>query len=267
MNRDSDILRTFEIADDSLQGVLGYHLYATSMQQVANESAILTRLPDEKIPHTFSWFRYYDKQDLVNAFRVPVFELYQSRISLIAMTNVFEVALDSFILSLGEKGYPPKFKKKYPSYKDHIEWAYLESLKCDIGDKEAINRLPTTFGIVDNARRLRNLIVHNQGLFDTPYESQAIVSNNIQTEFVPDYWKFKKNQKLQVPIVMVTNDIVRFSMAHIEVLHVLHNGLQKRYFGFPEPYDYGRARKGIEWNKILWGSAKVKLLMYHRKIN
>ena len=100
MNRDTEIQRIFEIADDSLQGVLGYHLYVTAMQTEASVEKIWKHLPDESIPHTFSWIRFYRKQDLTNAFRPPVFQFFQSRVSLLAMTTVFEVALENFIRCL-----------------------------------------------------------------------------------------------------------------------------------------------------------------------
>ena len=35
MDRDMDIQRVFEIADDSLQGVIGYHLYVSAIQKCA----------------------------------------------------------------------------------------------------------------------------------------------------------------------------------------------------------------------------------------
>ena len=63
MNRNSDIQRVFEIADDSLQGVLGYHLYVIAMQKTVDPEKLLVHLPDKVIPHTFSWVRYYDKND------------------------------------------------------------------------------------------------------------------------------------------------------------------------------------------------------------
>ena len=270
MNRDTDILRVFEIADDSLQGVLGYHFYVIATQRDVNKERITQYLPDQCIPHTFSWVRFYRKQDLTNAFRPPIFELFQSRISLIAMTNVFEVALENFIRYLNQKGHPQFLKRKRLlrkakeklSYKTCITWAYNESRKCDIGDREAIKRLPLTFGIIDNARRLRNLIVHNHGLFNTFYEEDAINSDGVVKDLHPHYKQiFKKKPQRPTPVIMTTEYIIRFSRAHIEVLHVLHNRIQKQHFGFSKAYSYRREKKGIEWNRVLWGSAKVKILM------
>lgn len=257
MNRNLDIRKVFDIADDSLQGVLGYHCYVTSMQKNADMKKIWKYLPDNVIPHTFSWVRYYQKQDLTDTM-ASIFEFYQSRISLIAVVSVFEAALGDFIHYLNKNGYQQRLNSKElkgrgESYKTWIKWAYLEAQKCDIGDKKAIKRLPKTFGKIDNARRLRNLIIHNHGLFTERYEKGAINFGGIEIESHPDYAAFKKNPKIPSPIKITTQDIVDFSRSHIEVLHVLHNGIQKIFFGFSKAYDYRKEQKPIEWDKVLWG--------------
>ncbi len=257
MDRNIDIQKVFEIADDSLHGVLGYHLYYIAMQKSVDVKKIWEYLPDTAIPNTFSWKRYYQKQDLT-ATLTPIFEYYQTRFSLIAMVSVFQVALGNFIHHLNQNGHPQtlngkKLKGRDEKCKPSIKWAYLETRKCDIGDKKAINRLPKTFGKIDNARRLRNLIVHNYGLFKKKYEENAINFMDIEIELHPDYAKFKKNPQVPSPIKLTTKDIIDFSNSHIEVLHILHNSIQKNLFGFPEPYDYRKEQKRIEWDKALWG--------------
>jgi hypothetical protein len=175
--------------------------------------------------------------------------------------------LRNFILDLDQKGYNQfldrkKLTERNVSYKKCIRWAYGKSKKCDIGDREAVKRLSKTFGMIDNARRLRNLIVHNHGLFNLFYEKDAIESNGIVIYLHPHYQQlFRKNPQRSVPVIITTNVIVDFCRAHIEVLHVLHNYIQKEYFGFPKAYSYLRQQKGIEWNKILWGGAKVRIQM------
>lgn len=253
MKRDSDIKEVFEIADDSLQGVLGYHFYVIAMQKsVDGAEKIMKYLPDEVIPHTFNWVRNYQKQDLIDTMK-RIFELYQSRISLIAMVSVFEVVLENFVYHLNKKGRVQTLddkKLKNENYKTYLKWAYSI---CDFGDHEAISRLPKTFGKIDNARRLRNLIVHNQGLFKRDYKDDAISYRNIELELRPDYEQFKNNQQCPIPLQLTTEDIINFSRAHVEVLHVLHNSIQKKFFGCPEPYGYLQEEKGIEWDKVLWG--------------
>jgi len=107
--RNHEIQRIFEIADDSLQGVLGYHYYVMAINACANAIEISEYLPSisgqEAIPHTFTWIRFYRKKDLINTFRPPFFEYYQSRISLTAMISVFEDALEKFMIQLKSAGH------------------------------------------------------------------------------------------------------------------------------------------------------------------
>lgn len=247
MDPNPDIKKTFEIADDSLQGVLGYHFFVTAMQNGANPEKISGYLPDGVIPHTYSWDRHYQKQHLIGTLS-PIFELYQSRISLIAMVNVFEVAIKNFIRGLDQNEHPQALKRD--NYKERIKWARSQ---CNFGDSAAIPRLPKTFGKIDNARRLRNLIVHNHGLFTEFYEKDAIKHTDFKIQLHPDYAGFKKNQQILTSAKLTTNDIVDFSRSHIEVLHILHNSIQKDYFGFTDQYSYAVEQKPIEWDKVLWG--------------
>ena len=258
MGRNLDIQKVFEIADDSLLGVLGYHLYIVEMQKIIDGNKIWECLPNTAIPHTFSWNRYYQKQDLI-AKLTPIFEYYQTRVSLITMVSLFQVALGEFISHLDQNGHPQFLngnKLKVGGYEKcttSIEWAYLETRKCDIGDKEALSRLPKTFGKIDNARRLRNLIVHDHGLFKKKYIKTAINFEDIEIELHPDYAEFEKNPQVPSPIKLTTKDIIDFSRSHIEVLHVLHNGIQKNIFGFSKPYNYRKEHKLIIWDRALWG--------------
>jgi len=81
-SRDKDIQRVFEVADDSLQGILGHYMYVLAMHSASNIEKITEYLPDERFPMTFSWDRFYQKQDLIQAFKSHVFQFYQARISL-----------------------------------------------------------------------------------------------------------------------------------------------------------------------------------------
>jgi len=256
MKRDLEIQRIFEIADDSLIAVLGYHFYVISMEENINDNAIWTCLPDGVISHTFSWDRFYHKKDLIDQMS-SIFEFYQSRISMIAMVNVFEASLSDFISALNKKGKVQNFESNKLSgnstYKKRLKWAYRESIQCDIGDLNAIQRLPKTFGIIDNARRIRNLIVHNHGIFEDRYKEDAIKIDNISVNIHPDFSKHESNTNIKIPVIITTEDIKNFSRSHIEVLHILHNTIQKKYFNFLTPYDYRDCNKSIEWHRVLWG--------------
>jgi hypothetical protein len=257
-SRDKDIQRVFEIADDSLQGILGYHLYIVAMQLASNVEKIAQYLPDKAFQMTFEWIRYYKKDDLIQAFKPPFLEIYQSRISLTSLVTVFEVALDGFINNLAKKGYIKKLKNQ-KSVKKCIEWGYEQLSPCHVeGNDSMVKRLPVTFGIIDNARLLRNLIVHNQGLFDENYEQDAIKFKDIISDIHPHYCQFKANPQKPIPVIIDTAYFYHFSMACLEALHLLHNEIQMKYFGYNLGYDYRVERKAIEWNRALWGSAEVK---------
>jgi hypothetical protein len=260
--RDKGIQQIFEIADDSLQGVLGYHFYVYAVYLSADPNTIKVHLPTmsglEAFPHTFSWARYYQKGDLINTFLPPFFELLQARYSLIGITSIFDDVLSNFVEELQSNGHSLKLNsqvlEKNPKYWKTLKWAYYESRKCTIGDQNAIDRLPKTFGIIDEARVLRNLIVHNHGIFDEGYKKQKIDSKEIERYINPDYQKFKDTGE-NIPIIIKYEDVINFSKAHIEVLHILHNQIQKQYFGHPEPYDYRREGKNIGWDYAFWGNA------------
>lgn len=231
------------------------------MYKTSEIAKILPHLPDGAIPHTFSWVRYYQKGDLL-AKLIPIFESLQCRYSLVAMLNVFQVGLRNFLSRLFETNHvqdlsPKKLEKGLHSDKHRLNWAYTRARQCDVGDPEAIKRLPVTFSRIDNARRLRNDVVHNHGLFTERYESDALHFDNAEVILHPDYGLFKARQE-PVPIRLTTDNIVDFSRSHIEVVHVLHNEIQKHCFGHSDPYDlaydYRRQKKLIEWDKVFSGA-------------
>lgn len=262
MDRDKETQEIFEIADDSLQGIIGYQMYVSAMENAADHQRIMTNLPDQKFQMTFSWIRYYSKQTLLEAFKSPKLELYLSKILLVAMTGVFEASLVGFVKALDEKGFQQHLRKgrKHLGYKDYLIWAYDHASKCDIGNKQTLGRLPQTFGIIDNARRLRNVIVHCGGLFHQDYESDVLSYKDIVVDLHPGYEQFKRNSHKVIPVIIDQRYFHRLMLAHIEVLHILHNHIQKEYFGVLDGYSYSRERKSIGWERALWGKAKVLIL-------
>lgn len=260
MKRDTDIQRVFEIADDSLQGIIGYYMYVQAMRRAVSPDDLQRYLPDHRFQMTFSWDRFYLKQDLINVFKTEISEFYQCKLLLVELTSIFEAALGELISFLIQKGFPQRINgKKVPRYyKSHIVWALNQVRGCDLGDKKAINRLPQTFGIIDNARRLRNLIAHNHWVFNKFYEEDAITLEEIEVDMHPFYEHFKETER-SVPVVMDWRYLERLILAHIEVLHVLHNSIQKEYFGVNKGYSYAREQKPIAWHRAIWGKANVEL--------
>jgi len=257
MSRDLAIQRTFETADDSLHGIIGYHLYTIAMQKAVDEQDILRYLPEKSFQTTFSWIRYYNKEQLTKAFEPPCLELYQCKIQLVALTSIFEALLSDFIKFLQTKGFIKTSIRD--SYKSFIEWAYSQSLKANIGEKAALERLPISFGIIDNARRLRNLFTHNNGLFNKRYEKDAMRKNGIVVDVHPFYKEYEKNPRKKVPVVMDWRYFNKFILAHIEALHILHNQIQSEFFGVSEGYSYVEEGKPIDFRRVLWGNVNVRL--------
>ena len=265
VTRDADVQRVFEIADDSLQGIIGYHMYVAAIQQAVDREKIHERLPKDSFQITWDWVRFYQREDLVRVFRTAAFELFESRILLIAMTNVFEATLGDFIDLLHRKGfcqYASAKERKRMGYKQYVEWIcrLLKRVqRGDYGNKQAIERLAQTLGIIDNARRLRNRVVHNRALFDESYEEDAIRLDGIAVDLHPDWKKFKANPGSQIPVIIDWRYLKRLLITHIEVLHVLHNCIQREYFGVSQGYNYKREQKPIDWERMLWATARVHL--------
>jgi hypothetical protein len=266
MTRNFEIQRIFENADNSLQGVLGHHFYVLALYQSVDDlNKIRKNLPNvsdklkiDAFRMTFSWIRYYRKEELIKTYMPPFFILYQSRVTLTGIVSVFDDFLSKLIITLNSLGHKPTLdgneKNSKWKYKQKIKWAFYESRDCKIGDLKAIKRLPKTFGIIDESRRLRNLIMHNHGIFDEIYGRETKAVNDFEKYVHPDYNDSCNN----TPVILSYSDIVNISMAHIEVLHILHNQIQKKYFNHPEAYDYGKEQKSIiEWDLAFWGNAKV----------
>lgn len=270
MVRNPEIQEIFVTADDSLHGVMGHHFYVMALYQSIDDpekigdnlpkvsgKAELDASPVAIFPMTFSWIRYYVKHELINTYRRPFFELYLSRLSLTTIVSVFDDALDKFVTKLEHLGYHLPLehgKKLHKWHRQRIKWAFSESKEATIGDLEAVKRLSKTFGIVEEARRLRNLIVHNHGIFNKHYEEEVNKTfEGIEKIIHPDY----RDSGKPIAVILNHQDILNVSMAHIEVLHILHNQLQMKYFKHNDPYSYDRERKIIKWNSAFWGNAEL----------
>jgi hypothetical protein len=72
MGRDPIIQKAFETADDSLHGIIGYHMYVSAMQKAVDREEMLQYLPEGSFQTTFSWVRYYQKRDLIGTFEQPI---------------------------------------------------------------------------------------------------------------------------------------------------------------------------------------------------
>lgn len=165
MSYDSKIREYFEIADDGMQGVIGYYLYIEASQRISNKDEIIDQLPPESIDITFHWIRYYDPKILCDVME-PIFPYYHSRIGVINLISIFEGALGNFMHRLLETGKITAIKR---GYKERLKWAFGVVENSTMGNQETLNRIPDICLHVDHARRIRNLWMHNNGLIDEYY--------------------------------------------------------------------------------------------------
>ena len=228
---------------------MGYYLYATACKKAAKESQILTHLPSRTLPMTYDWDRNYDPCQLIRTMR-DLFEPYLARVALISIIGVFEGALRNFLERLCAtgmlSGQPPG------SYKKKLEWTFPIALQSTYGGIAMTSRIPDLCLHVDHARRIRNLWMHNNGLFDDGY-ADAIPVGDRPPIIDPSFAQFCKCKRKRIPVVLNPDAFLTMSRSHIGLLHHLHHSQQRIYFGQKRSYSYKALKKPIEWHKLLIG--------------
>jgi len=248
MPRDQEIQRTFEVADDAMQGVVGYWLYGNACRQAVDDIGVQSFLP-ARFPMTHRWYRNYDPSDLTRAMN-DLYEPYHSRVALISIIGVFEAAIKGFMERLEEAG---KRKKPIPKgYRAKLKWAFEVALRSTHGSQEVLDRIPGQCLGIDHARRIRNLWVHNNGLFNDQYEKDGIPVAGRDPIIDPSY-ELSQQGRERVPVVLKPAGFLNMSKSHIGVLHHIHNVIQRIHYGHSKPYDYREVGKGIEWHRLLIG--------------
>ena len=259
MPRDHQIKRAFEAADDAMQGAIGYFLYGIACKKKAPPEDVESELPPDSIGITHDWIRYYNPRDLCNAMEL-CFEAYHARVALIAVVSAFEAALKSFAERLAATGKVAKLKD---GYKDRLKWAFNVALKSTYGTPQMKARIPALCLHVDHARRIRNLWMHNNGLFDARYATDVVQVPGHKPIVVPTYVEhFQKRRRRVVPIVLTGEGFFALAKSHIELLHQLHDTIQRIHFGQVQSYKYSRLKKGIEWQALLLGASERVLRRY-----
>ncbi|MDP3025675.1 MAG: hypothetical protein Q8O10_09105 [candidate division Zixibacteria bacterium] len=252
MARNPEILKIFEVADDSLQGLLGYYLYTNIAARWAPDEGFRITLPPERIPLTFEWDRFYNRDEMIWSMR-QLFTPYHTRISLVAIVNIFEVATADFIKSLENSGHNQRIQGNIYHYKNRLNWVFDKVAGSTYGNQSMQARLPQLCLEVDHARRLRNISVHNNGLFDNKYETDSLPLTGYTSLIHPGYTEYKKDPSKPVTLILTPEDYLRFSRYHIELLHFLHHEIQRQDFGETTEYNYLQEKKRIEWHRVLLG--------------
>ncbi len=246
MARDQEIEAIFTTADDQMQGLWGLHRCLKAATDSAAPEALIPYLPQGTFRLTHYWVRGYDPMGMVRAMYDTGIDFLLSRSSLVSLVTICEAALRRFNNRLADLGKCSKKDKN----KRLLKWAFVLVSGYSSTSAEMLARLPETCGDLDNARRLRNCIVHNNGAYDQTYESDVI----------KDGWTKIQREKDSVSgvngrdkIFLDTNRFEHFSRSHIEFLHILHNAIQLDFFGHSAGYNYAEESKGIEWYRILSG--------------
>ena len=252
MARDGPTEAIFTTADDQMQGLWGFHRYVQAATDVTPPDSLLHRLPQNTFQLTHEWGRYYDPKEMAD--RVcEMREFLLCRQSLLGLVSVCEAAL------LRLNGHLASMKRcvELSGNKKLLVWAFTVVQKSPVASPEAAVRLPETCGDLDNARRLRNCIVHRNGCYDGEMYLREIIQDGW---VIPQFEKNSKNAAPKgEPIVLTTERFEHLTRSHIEFLHILHNTIQQQEFGHSIPYSYADEGKRIEWYRILSGRRDVKM--------
>ncbi len=231
-----------------MQGIVGYFLYGIASRKSAREAEILSHLP-ENLPLTHEWIRKYDPSSLIQVMRA-FFDSYHARVSLISQIGVFEGAITSFVNCLRKMNKITRLRNDH--YKTKLEWAFGVALQSTYGKRGMIARIPRLCLDVDHARRIRNLWMHNNGLFNDSYR-QGITVAGKGPIIEPAFREFDLSKTRRVPIVLEPEGFLAMSKSHIELLHQVHHSIQRIYYGQKRSYSYKARKKGIEWQRLLGG--------------
>jgi len=260
MPRDKEIKRAFEIADDGMQGIIGYFHYVKACKNVAEKSKIIEKLPytinentNKYIPAiqiTHDWIRFYSPIELYNVMQ-DVFLYYHARVALISLISNFEGSLKNFIDILVKKNKIQKPKKD--NYKTRLKWAFNIANQSTYGNNNMQKRIPDLCLNVDHARRIRNLWMHDNGLFNERYGQDIINIDGKESQIDPKYYHFLNDPKMPIPFILKPDVFDGFALSHIEILHHINDTIQRKYFGQQRSYSYKALRKKIEWQRLLIG--------------
>jgi hypothetical protein len=257
--RNSEIKKIFEITDDALQGLIGFHIYVSAAVDSAREDDIRKHFPDGHMIITLDWMREYDKEELIQFMKksfIPIFY----RNMLVATVGHIDAAIEDFLEYLLKNGIDCDFKESNRrSYKSRLEWAFSKVKNCKFHYPEMSENVHDLCLVVDQARIIRNIIVHNRGLIDRDYKDEFIKTYEIfgDSEFKPLFDRsieiFTKDYATPIPITVNAGYFFGSITRHIRLLHFLHNEIQRQYFDCLEEYNYKDENKKIEWHRVYLG--------------
>jgi hypothetical protein len=247
MARDAVIEKTFVTVDDAMQGLWGLQSYIRAAVSVADRNQVERRLPQGAFKLTHEWERYYDPGQLASEMG-KVGEHVMSRMCLLNLVALFEAAVKQFHRRLRDCGHARDLKKS--GYKALLKWAFERVRNNALASAPAIGRLPGTCGDVDNARRLRNIIVHNNARYEEFYRTDAIIDGWVEVKHEAGFEDAIIHKRA---LLLAPDRFEAFSWSHVELLHILHNTIQRDFFGHDAGFNYRDEGKAIEWRRVLSG--------------
>ena len=257
-NRDSEILSIFTASDDALQGMLGLHNYITLTNRIVwgrplDISKLGGSVVQLKITH--EWLRTYSTSDFLSSMQ-DSFEFRQCIAALMTMFPTLEIALRRFrarLWKLGKVGHNHNPYRE-PDLKSLMKWSFGVLKDTNAGGDTMRKRLPEVCGDIDNARRLRNLAMHNNSKYNTNYIDDAISDGWVIPQFQKNYSQYVDARE---PIFLVNADIERMSASMIEFLHMVHNTIQRKFFKVRSDYNYEEEGKTPELYRMTSGRHDV----------
>jgi hypothetical protein len=247
MARDGVIEKAFTTADDAMQGLWGLQTYIRAAALLADRNQVRQVLPQGAFKLTHEWNRYYDSQQLILEMG-NVGEYVICRMCLVNLVAVFEAAVKQFHQHLADLKHAARLKNR--NYSTLLKWVFQTVRDNPVGSTAAISRLPETCGDLDNARRLRNLIAHNNARYQPRYKDDAIDDKWVTIKHETG---FEDAIKLGTAVLLSPERFEHFNQSHIELLHILHNTIQSKFFNHPAGFNYLEEGKAIEWHRILSG--------------
>jgi hypothetical protein len=180
------------------------------------------------------------------------FEFVHCRTTLLSIVANFEIALRRFRKSMWDDDHLGLKGKDYnePDYGPLLRWAFQLVKNTKSGSDSMLHRLPKTCGDVDNARRLRNLSLHNNNKFNESYVDNVISDHGVQPQYERNYLTGIKNRE---PLFLTDQRIEELGYSHIELLHILHNTIQRKFYGCTRDYNYAHEGKAPEWYRMVSG--------------
>ena len=252
VKRNEYILAVFLATDDALQGILGLHTYTAAIHRHAMSS--IGRGEQDQVIQlriTHEWARPISLKTFASEMENS-FEFMHCRTILLSIVANFEIALRRFRKSAWDAGHLGSKGPDYiePDYKRLLRWAFQLTKNAQSGSDSMLNRLPRTCGDVDNARRLRNLSLHSNNKYNDSYVDDAISDPGVDVQYERDYLSGVQNRE---PVFLTNQRIEDLGCSHIELLHILHNTIQRKFYKCTRDYNYAAEGKVSEWYRMVSG--------------